>query len=70
MLDIDAKGIIFRGETDLEPASIAALENAIKLCRETLDARGIHYTVRRLTTHAVLDSSSSNSHKWQAPLTP
>ena len=50
-MDVDGRYIIFRGTTDIEPESLAALQKAMKLCRESLDKRRIKDEVRTHTTH-------------------
>lgn len=50
-LSMDGKHIIFHGESDPSPKSVAALQQAMKLCRESLDERQIKYKVRTFTTH-------------------
>lgn len=54
-MEIDGKHIIFRGDTDVDPKSLAALQKAMKLCREALDKRQIKYKVRTFTAHEFLD---------------
>jgi hypothetical protein len=50
-MDIDGKNITFRGETDTDPKSVAALQKAMTLYRGALDERQVKYEVRTYTTH-------------------
>jgi len=54
-MEIDGKHVIFRGDTDVDPKSLAALQKAMTLCRESLDKRQIKYRVRTFTTQEFLD---------------
>ena len=54
-LEIEGKHVIFRGDTDVDPKSLAALQKAMMLCRESLDKRQIKYKVRTFTEHLILD---------------
>jgi hypothetical protein len=49
-MHIDGQRITFRGETDVDPKSVAALRKAMKFYQQSLDERNIKYTVRRYTT--------------------
>ncbi len=56
-MEIDGKYITFCGETDIESESVAALQKAMKLCREALDELQVKYKVRIHTTHLMLIKS-------------
>jgi hypothetical protein len=66
-MDIDGEHITFRGMT--EPETIAALQKAMKLCRESLDERRIKYTVRTYETHP-LTPPPQNSFNGPLPHNP
>lgn len=53
-LVMDGKHVIFRGDTDADPPSEAALRKAMKVFQEVLDERGIKYRVRSFIVHAYL----------------
>jgi hypothetical protein len=50
-LDMDGKHVVFRGDTDTDAASEAALQKAMNLFQEALDERGVRYRVRSFTVH-------------------
>jgi len=56
-LVLDGKHVTFRGDTDLEPESVAELQKMIKLYRDSLDARQIKHRVRTFTYHPTMDKS-------------